>query len=71
MADLDVAGEYNSLSAGIPPLNLGVRAKVMSVRFTPGKVLYDLAVEDSQSETGFYEALPLRDVDSFMCLDTE
>ena len=43
-----------------------VRSRVVGVGFTQGKVLYDLAVEDDQSPSGFYEAFPLKAVDSFM-----
>lgn len=42
-----------------------VLAKVVGVRFTESKVLYDLALACSELG-GWYTALPLRDVDSIM-----
>ena len=44
----------------------GTRAKVVGVEFGLGKVYYDLALDDC--EGGFYDAAPLRRVDScFVC----
>lgn len=52
------------------PLNQALKAKVTSVRFTDAKVLYDLALLCRQTDSQdrfydeYYEAIPLRDVDS-------
>ena len=47
-------------------LDSAVKCLVVGVGFTQGKVLYDLAVEDTQSPEGFYTSFPLKSVDSFM-----
>ena len=41
-------------------------AMVVGVNFECGKVLYDLALEDAK--TGFYEACPIRHVDSIFVI---
>ncbi len=43
-----------------------VKCLIVGIGFTQAKVLYDLAVEDDQSPDGFYTALPIKSVDSFM-----
>lgn len=42
-----------------------IKCKIVGVTYTPGKVLYDIVVADSESKTGFYEAHPMLHVDSF------
>lgn len=42
-----------------------VECKIVGVTFVPGKVLYDIAVADSTSITGYYESHPMRGIDSF------
>lgn len=58
------------------PVTQALRAKVVSVRFTDAKVLYDLALLCRQTDAEdrfydeYYEAIPLRDVDStFVFMD--
>lgn len=52
------------------PLKQALKAKIVSVRFTSSKVLYDLALLCRQTDSEdrfydeYYEAIPLRDVDS-------
>ena len=48
-----------------------VLSKIIGIHFTEAKILYDIAVCCDICETGFYEALPLRYVDSCMLLDLE
>lgn len=43
-----------------------IRAKVVGVRFTESKVLYDLALANSDEDCPWYDAIPVRDVDSVM-----
>lgn len=46
-----------------------VKAKIMKVSFNPGKITYDIAVEDKINKgTGFYETVPICNVDSVMIL---
>lgn len=45
-----------------------VECKIVGVTFIPGKVLYDIAVADSTSITGYYESHPMRGIDSFFIL---
>lgn len=40
------------------------RCKIMDVSFSKSKVMYTIAVADKDSESGFYEVMPIRDVDS-------
>lgn len=58
------------------PLKQALKAKVVAVRFTDSKVLYDLALLCRQTDAEdrfydeYYEAIPLRDVDStFVFMD--
>src|SRR4051794_26565748 len=42
--------------------------KIVGIKFVAGKVLYDVVVPYSGSETGWYDARPIRDVDSYLVL---
>ncbi|ASD50367.1 hypothetical protein FDI24_gp088 [Acidovorax phage ACP17] len=60
------SADLNDPSVGSPSgPSLALLCKVVAVKFDGPKVLYDLAVADPQSETGFYEVLPLCNVDSY------
>ena len=52
----------------VPPLSaIGLAAKVVSVKFEAGKVLYDLAIGDDDihsTSTMYYETYPICNVDS-------
>lgn len=39
------------------------KAKVVAIKFTESKVLYDIAIETSKKE-GYYEAIPMCNIDS-------
>jgi hypothetical protein len=59
---------YPDMGAGEQYAGQRVKAKVVGVTYTDyGKVLYDLALACPDQETGYYEVLPIRGVDSFMC----
>lgn len=61
------AVRFNTMAACGTKVNVYTAyALVVGVNFECGKVLYDLALEDSK--TGFHEACPIRHVDSmFVC----
>jgi hypothetical protein len=48
-----------------------LRAKIVGVRFTEDKVLYELALDTAldPGEPEYYEAIPLADVDSYFVLN--
>lgn len=63
--------KINRSTGKIKDMTGSIYAKIMAVTFTPGHILYDLALNNKNSIEGFDHKTPLKQVDSFYICDID
>jgi len=58
--------KIDALTGVSTDMSSSVQCKILGISFDTAKVLYTIAVVDPQQESGFYEAVPLREVESLL-----